>query len=59
MSKIQFTKEELIDKLHQQIKCIDKSLKIFSVQDMEEALRIATSLRVLLHNTQNSTFLFH
>ena len=42
-----------------QIKCIDKSLKIFSDKDMEEALRIATSLGVLLHNTQNSTFLFH
>lgn len=57
--QMQFDKVELTEKLYQQIRIIDKSIAAFSGEEKDEALRIATALRVLLHQTGSSDSLFH
>lgn len=51
------TEDELRKALKQQIKFLENSCKAFDVGDESEALRIATVLRVLLHDTPKSASL--
>src|SRR5687768_10194995 len=45
------------DKLHQQLQFIRRSAKLYDQGDEDEALRLATALRVVLHDTGSSTSL--
>ena len=51
-------KKELIKQLKRQIKYLETSSKAYDWGDIDEALRIATALRVLFHDTKMSTSLF-
>jgi len=46
-----------VDKLREQLRFIERSCAAFDGGNEEEALRIATALRVIFHNTQKSTSL--
>ncbi|WP_020476227.1 hypothetical protein [Zavarzinella formosa] len=46
------------DKFHEQVRFLSRSSAMFDQGAEDEALRIATSLRVLLHDTKSSTSLF-
>lgn len=48
---------ELVEQLRRQLKFIDTSCRAYDLGDVEEALRIAVSLRVLFHDTARSTSL--
>jgi hypothetical protein len=58
MAKIAQSKPELQTHLREQLSFIIKSCKDYDSGDHSEAKRIATSIRVLLHDTQNSKSLF-
>ena len=47
----------LIQKLDEQLNYIDRSCKAFDQGEEDDAIRIATSLRVIFHHTKNSTSL--
>jgi hypothetical protein len=48
----------LLKKLQEQLRFVENSCRAFDVGAEEEAIRIATSLRVIFHNTQMSTSIF-
>ena len=54
MSKIEQTSDELRQHLKDQINFINKSSREFDNGDISEAKRIATHIRVLVHDTKNS-----
>lgn len=47
----------LSEQLRRQLKFIDASCRAYDAGEIEEALRIAVSLRVIFHDTTNSTSL--
>lgn len=55
MSKSKSKQERLIQKLQEQLRFIQRSCLAFDQDAEEEAIRIATSLRVIFHNTKAST----
>lgn len=54
MGKVERTPDEIMDALRVQIRFLVASCKAFDAGETMEALRIATSLRVLLYQTSNS-----
>jgi hypothetical protein len=54
MSRIDQTSDELKQHLKEQINFINKSSRDFDNGDISEAKRIATHIRVLVHDTKNS-----
>jgi len=53
--KIKQSPEDTLTSLKKQIRFIGKSSKAFDRGDVDEAVRIATSIRILLHDTNSST----
>lgn len=47
------------DKLREQLRFLGRSANLYDQGGEDEALRMATALRVLLHNTRSSTSLFN
>ena len=57
MSQVQKSPDDLKNDLKNQIQFLKRSTEAFDKGFEEEAIRLATTMRVLLHNTQNSTSL--
>lgn len=55
--QIKRNEEQLKEHFNTQLRFIEKSLKEYDIGHEEEAQRIATNLRILLHDTQNSASL--
>lgn len=51
------SKQRLLHKLGEQIQFLERSCEIYDRGEESEAIRIATSLRVIFHHTQKSTSL--
>ncbi|WFD08762.1 hypothetical protein [Tepidibacter hydrothermalis] len=57
MSNIKLSRNELLEHLEEQIEFLESSAKLFDEGKIAESKRIATTIRVLLHDTKNSTSL--
>lgn len=55
MAKSKSKSNRLVEKLQEQLRFIQRSCVAFDQGAEEEAIRIATSLRVIFHNTNSST----
>src|SRR5215813_13675886 len=51
------SKQRLLHKLAEQVQFLERSCEIYDKGEESEAIRIATSLRVIFHHTQKSTSL--
>lgn len=54
MSKIILSEDDLMEKLKEQIHFLQKSAKSFDEGDLLEAIRLAVSIRILVHDTSQS-----
>ena len=57
MAKRQQTQDELFQQLKEQLKFIHTSSNEFDKENFSEAKRLATNIRILLHDTNSSTSL--
>lgn len=57
MAKRQQTNDELLQQLEEQLSFIDTSSNEFDKENFSEAKRLATNIRILLHDTGSSTSL--
>lgn len=57
MTKIKKTWDEFVHDLNDQINCIEDSVNSYLDGKTYESKRVATALRILLHDTENSTSL--
>lgn len=54
-----FSNNELKDKLKQQMRFLKTSCELFDKGNTEEAIRLSTSIRILVHDTKNSKSLLN
>jgi len=54
---VKISKDRLRYKLREQIRFIERSCKTFDQGEEDEAIRLATTLRILFHDTSKSTSL--
>lgn len=59
MSKYKLSQNELWEHFYDQVRFIKSSVKLFDSGDEKEARRLATSLRIIFHNTNNSKSLIN